>query len=248
MLAIVRQFCQPSASPTTIDTAQIFSNMIQEFYGRISGDTNESRDDNDCLDPVDVDVDVGFTRQQDAFEFFTFLLESLHNAFQSSSSTKDLTLSSQELETVFDERFRHLPALTNQCHSGQIYRLDDLLMLNASIQEKNDPNNDWNESCSNKIRKHVVDDASFLASQASLVSSPIAKLFHFRVRSEVFYHRKKTSSTTFQIHHCISLDISSTQSCSVENLLQQFFTTEVTTTDMDLIILLCNNIVAFLGD
>lgn len=148
--------------------------------------------------------------QQDAMEFFTFLLDHLHEEI--------VTLEMQLRQS--DEQTPPLPdyaLLGNQDFNAA-----------AGGIGKTEADDGWNTVKAkqrvhrygggrNKFINYDIDEQSRKSVEEQLHSSIIAVLFHGSLRSEVYYRQKKVTSVTFQKFHCLTLSIQDNEPVPTRN-------------------------------
>mmetsp|Transcript_33198 Transcript_33198/g.48034 ORF Transcript_33198/g.48034 Transcript_33198/m.48034 type:complete len:412 (+) Transcript_33198:284-1519(+) len=137
-------------------------------------------------------------RQEDAMEFLTFLLDSLHEEVGRARGPR-------EGDTVVIEKDDKKP----------------------SKEEKEIEGEEWSVvKARHRGRGLEVDDSSRKAAEDLVASTVISRFFHGTLRSEVQYRARRMCSVTFQRFHCLTLDVRKPRT-SVEQCLELYFKEEV---------------------
>ena len=132
-------------------------------------------------------------------EFYTFLLDSLHEEMRGVDCT----------------------AWLKSCHVTDAF--------SGQVIDTNNDEGGWEEVGKGKIKVSIDENQSQQVATEVIQSSVISQTFHGSLRSTVMYERKKSTSVTYQRFHCLQLDVRGLSSnvVSLPDALLSYFSEEV---------------------
>jgi hypothetical protein len=123
-----------------------------------------------------------YHQQADAMEFFTFLLDALHEEMRGIDCSDWL---------VYDHTSSSGSSSSAIAGFGSSDAADD----------------GWEEVGKGKSKVNIDENQSKQVAKEVIQSSVISQTFHGSLKSTVLYERKRTTSITYQRFHCLQLDV-----------------------------------------